>query len=56
MCARKCMMTNMKTVLHIGESRESPNDPGGLTTEWGFNGDNCDMEIRRQQRSLVVMI
>ena len=50
------MMTNMKAVLLIGESRESKNDPDGLTKEWGFNGDNCDMEIRRQQRSLVVMI
>ena len=46
------MMTNMKTVFFIDESRASPNDNEG----WVFNGDNYAMGIRRQQSGSVVMI
>ena len=37
------MMTNMKTVLFIDESRASPNDTDGLTKGWVFNADNYAM-------------
>ena len=46
------MMTNMKTVFFIDESKASPNDTEG----WVFNGDNYAMGIRRQQSGSVVMI
>ena len=46
----------MKTVLFTDESRASPNDTGGLTIGWVFNGDNYAMGIRRQQSCSVVMI
>ena len=45
----------MKTVLFTDESRALPNEPGGLTKGWVFNGDN-GARIRRQQSGSVVMI
>ena len=50
------MMTNMKTVLFIDESRATPNDPDGLTKEWVFNGDDYAMGIRRQKIGSMIMI
>ena len=40
------MMMNMKAVLFTDESKESPNDPDGLTKGWSFNRDNCAMGIK----------
>ena len=50
------MMTNMKTVLFIDESRASPNDTVVSTEGWVSNGDNYAMGIRRQRSGSVVMI
>ena len=50
------MMTNMKAVLLTDESIALPNDPGGLTKGWIFNGDNCSVGILRQQSDSVVRI
>ena len=50
------MMTNMKTVLFIDESRASPNDTDVSTEGWVFNGDYYAMRIRRQHTGSAVMI
>ena len=50
------MMTNMKTVLFIDESRASPNDTDGLIKGWVFDDDNYSVGIRRQQSGLVIII
>ena len=50
------MMTNMKTVLFIDESRTAPSDTDVSTEGWVSNGDNYAMGIRRQQGGSVLMI
>ena len=49
-------MMNMKTVRYSDESRELPNEPGGLNKGWKFNGDNCGIGMRHQQSGSVVII
>ena len=46
----------MKAVLLTDELRALPNDSGGLTKGWIFNGDNCSVGIPRQQSDTVVRI
>ena len=45
------MMTNMKTVFYLVQSRAAPNDPDGLTKRNGLT-----IGIRRQQSSSVVRV
>ena len=48
----------MVVKMHDDEDEDCslPNEPDGLNKGWRFNGDNCTMEIQRQQSGSVVMI
>ena len=54
--SRKCMMTNMKSVLFTDDLRASPNNSDGLSKGRVFNGDDCAVGILCQQIGSVLVI